>query len=64
MYGYVFKLFFILLLSSLHSWASLMSQLIKNLPTVQETCVQLLDWEDPMEDEMATHSNILAWRIP
>ena len=37
---------------------------IKNPPAIQETQVQPLGWEDPMEKEMATHSNILAWRIP
>ena len=37
---------------------------IKNLPEVQETWVQSLGWEDPLEKEMATHSSILAWRIP
>ena len=38
--------------------------LVKNLPAVQETWVQVLDWEDPLEKEMATHSSIPAWRIP
>ena len=41
-----------------------MAQLVKNLPAVQETWVQSLGWEDPLEKEMATHSSILAWRIP
>ena len=41
-----------------------MAQIVKNLPTVQETWVQLLGWEDPQEKEMATHPSILAWRIP
>ena len=35
----------------------------KNLPTMQETCVQSLGWEDPLEKGMATHFSILAWRI-
>ena len=43
---------------------SLIAQLVKNLPAVQETWVQFLGWEDPPEKEMATHSSILAWRIP
>ena len=47
-----------------HSWASLVAQLVKNPPTMQETWVQFLGWEDPLEREMATHSSILAWRIP
>ena len=37
---------------------------VKNLPAVQEVQVQSLGWEDPLEKEMATHSSILAWRIP
>ena len=41
-----------------------MAQLIKNQPEVQETRVQSLGWEDPLEEEMATHSGILAWEIP
>ena len=44
-------------------WASLVAQLVKNLPTIQETWVQVLGWEDPLENDMATHSSILAWRI-
>ena len=38
--------------------------MVKNLPAMQETPVQSLDWEDPLEKEMATHSSILTWRIP
>ena len=38
--------------------------MVKNLPAVQETQVQSLGWGDPLEKEMATHSSILAWRIP
>ena len=41
-----------------------MAQLVKNLPAVQETWVQSLGQEDPLEKGMATHSSILAWRIP
>ena len=37
---------------------------VKNLPTMQETGIQSLGWEDPLEKEMATHSSILAWEIP
>ena len=44
--------------------ASLVTQLLKNLPTMQEIQVQFLGREDPLEKEMATHSSILAWRIP
>ena len=39
-------------------------QLVKTLPIRQETQVRFLGWEDPLEEEMATHSSILAWRIP
>ena len=44
--------------------ASLVAQLIKNLPAVQETPVRFLGWEDPLEKGNATYSSILAWRIP
>ena len=44
--------------------ASLAAQSVKNLPAVQETWVQSLGLEDPLEEAMATHSSILAWRIP
>ena len=44
--------------------ASLIAQLVKNLPAMQETWVQFLGWEDPLEKEMETHSSILSWRIP
>ena len=47
-----------------YSWASFAAQLIKNLPVMQEAWVRSLDWEDPLEKRKATHSNILAWRIP
>ena len=47
-----------------YSWASLVAQLVKNLPAVWETWVQSLGWEDPLEKGKATHSNILAGRIP
>ena len=45
------------------TWASLVAQMAKNLPALQKTWVQYLGPEDPLEEEMATHSNILAWRI-
>ena len=38
--------------------------MVKNLPAMWETSVQYLDWEDPLEENMATHSSTLAWRIP
>ena len=44
-------------------WASLVAQLVKNLPAMQETWVQFLGWEDPLEKRKATHPTILAWRI-
>ena len=46
------------------SWASLVAQMIKNLPAMQETWVPSLGWENPLEKGMATHPSILAWRIP
>ena len=45
-------------------YPSLVAQLVKNLPAVQETLVRFLGWEDPLEKGIATHSRILAWRIP
>ena len=47
-----------------HDKASLVAQTVKNLPAVQETQIQSLGPEDPLEEEMATHFRILAWRIP
>ena len=47
-----------------YSWAAFVVHLVKNLPTMQETWVQSLGWEDHLEKETATNSSILAWRIP
>ena len=47
-----------------YSWASLVTQTVKNMPAMRETWVQSLGWEDPLEKGMATHCSILAWRIP
>ena len=47
-----------------YSWTSLVSQLVKNHRAMQETWIQSLGWEDPLEKGKATHSSILAWRIP
>ena len=41
-----------------------MAWMVKRLPTMRETQVQSLDWEDPLEKEMATHSSTIAWKIP
>ena len=51
---------------SLEVWFNhcFVAQLVKNLPEMQETWVQSLGWKDPLKKEMATHSSILAWRIP
>ena len=48
----------------IHIWAFLVAQMVKRLPTMRETQVQSLGWEDLLEKEMATHSSILAWKIP
>ena len=48
----------------LEEGTSLVAQIVKNLPAMQETWVQSLGWEDSLEKEMATHSSILAWEIP
>ena len=47
-----------------YSWVSLVTQLVKNLPAMQETWVRSLSQEDPLEKGKATHSSILAWRTP
>ena len=47
-----------------YSWASLVAQLVENLPAMRETWVRSLGWEDPLEKGKASHSSILAWRIP
>ena len=46
------------------AWASLVAQMAENLSAMQETLLPPLGWEDPLKKEMATHSSILAWRIP
>ena len=53
-------------MSDLHRliWASLVAQMINNLPAVQETWIRSLGQKDPLEKGMSTHSSILAWRIP
>ena len=43
--------------------ASQVAQMVKNLPAMQETWVQSLDWEDPLEEGMETHSSVLVWKI-
>ena len=47
-----------------YSWASMVAQLVRKTPAVWETWVRSLGWEDPLEKGTATHSSILAWRIP
>ena len=47
-----------------YSWASLVAQMVKNPPAMQETWVWSLGWEDPLEKDMVAHFSILAWRIP
>ena len=47
-----------------YSWASLVAQLVKNLPAMRETWFRSLGWENPLEKGKAAHSSILAWRIP
>ena len=51
-------------MSSTHLHSSLVAQMVKTLPAMWKTWVQSLGWEDPLEKGMATHSSILAWRIP
>ena len=47
-----------------YTWASLVAQMVKNPLAMQETRIRSLGWKDPLENIMATHSSILAWRIP
>ena len=47
-----------------YSWASLVAQMVKNPPAMQETWVRSLGWEDSLEEGMTTHSSVLAWKIP
>ena len=47
-----------------YSWASLVAQIVNNLPATQETWVRSLSWEDALEKGTATHSSVLVWRIP
>ena len=47
-----------------YSWASFVAQLVKNSPAMRDTWVRSLGWEDPLEKGKATHSSVLAWRIP
>ena len=56
--------FFLLLVLKVVLWASLVAQIVKNPPRMQQTWIWSLGWEDPLEENMATHSSILAWRIP
>ena len=56
LYTYIFENVF-------KNWASLVAQMLKDLPAMQQTQVQSLDQDDPLEKGMATHSSILAWRI-
>ena len=58
--GKVMSLLFNMLSRFVIAWV----QLVKNPPVMWETWVQSLGWEDPLEEGMATHSSILAWRIP
>ena len=62
-----FKLCILLLLlqvKNVPQVVSLVAQMVKNPPAMQETWIRSLDWEDPLEKGMTTHSSILAWRIP
>ena len=50
--------------SKMYKVASLAAQMVKNPPAMQETWIRPLGWEDPLKEGMATHSSVLAWRIP
>ena len=61
---YYIELFSQVLIFLQYSWVSLVAQLVKNTLAMQETWVRSLGWEDPLEKGKATHSSVLAWRIP
>ena len=50
-------------MSHIHFWGFPRGSVVKNLPAMRETWVQSMSWEDPLEEEMATHSILLAWKI-
>ena len=54
----------VLILKAVRNEASLVAQIVKNLPAMQETWVQSLGQEDPLKKDMATHPSVFAWRIP
>ena len=60
----IFNLIYLFQLEACPAHASLVAQLVKNPPAMQETLVRSLGWEDPLEKGTATHSSIVAWRIP
>ena len=63
-YIYTYSCIYIYIHIYTYIWASLVAQIVKNLPAMQETQVPSLGQEDPLEERMATHSSFLAWRIP
>ena len=63
-YIYTYSCIYIYIHIYTYLWASLVAQIVKNLPAMQETQVPSLGQEDPLEERMATHSSFLAWRIP
>ena len=63
-YRYIILLSIYLFTFTFPLWAFLVAQMVKNLPVNPETQVKSLDWEDPLKNEMATYSIILAWRMP
>ena len=63
-YVYIYIYIYIYICTHSQSWASLVAQMVTNPPAMRKTWVRCLGWEDPLEESMATHSSILAWRIP
>ena len=64
LFFFFFSILLLVWLPFCFSMASLVAHLVKNPPTMRETWVQSLGWEDPLEKGTATHSSVLAWRIP
>ena len=61
---YIYTYTYVYTHSHMHVGASLGAQMVKNLPAMRETWLQLLGWEDSLKKGMTTHSSILAWKIP
>ena len=62
--AYIKEIYTLFKIGSISQWASLVTQMLKNLPAIQETWIRCLGQEDPLDKEMTTHSSTFTWRIP